>query len=117
MASVGSRAAGKLSLGQRLFSAFQDWYIYAAGYRQIGLRREDLLSDDDPDVVEALKRIPDDELNMRNFRVKRAIDATMKQRLLPQELWTKPSEDVTYLDIVIEQVKKERMERELFDKQ
>lgn len=36
MASVGGRAATNLSLGQRLFSAFREWYIYAAGYRQIG---------------------------------------------------------------------------------
>jgi len=61
--------------------------------------------------------MPEEELNLRNFRIKRAIDITMKQRILPEELWTKPSEDVPYLDLIIDQVKKERKERELFDKQ
>lgn len=60
-----------------------------------GLRREDLLLEDDPDVSEALKRIPEESLNMRNFRIKRAIDITMKQSTLPEELWTKPSEAST----------------------
>lgn len=36
MASVGGRAASNLSLGQRLACAFREWYIHAAGYRQIG---------------------------------------------------------------------------------
>lgn len=34
MASV-SRAA-KVPVAQRVFAAFKEWYIYAAGYRQIG---------------------------------------------------------------------------------
>lgn len=37
MASVGSRGVRSLSLGQRVFSAFREWYIYACGYRQIGV--------------------------------------------------------------------------------
>ncbi|XP_031552912.1 cytochrome b-c1 complex subunit 7-like [Actinia tenebrosa] len=117
MASLGSRGAQSLSLGQRVFTAFREWYVYACGYRQIGLHKEDLLIEDDPDVTEALKRIPEDSLNMRNFRIKRAIDVTMKQTILPEELWTKPSEDVPFLDPIIQQVKAERKERELWDKQ
>ena len=36
MASVGSRAVRQLSLGQRVFGAFREWYVYACGYRQLG---------------------------------------------------------------------------------
>ncbi|EDO37154.1 predicted protein [Nematostella vectensis] len=116
MASVGSRAASKLSLGQKVSAAFREWYIYACGYRQIGLKREDLIIEDS-DVAEAVRRIPEEERNLRNFRIVRAIDTTMKMKWLPEELWTKPSEDVPYLDPVIQKVKAERKERELWDKQ
>lgn len=37
MASVGSRGVRSLSLGQRVFTAFREWYVYACGYRQIGV--------------------------------------------------------------------------------
>lgn len=58
-----------------------------------GLRRGDLLNEDDPDVVEAIKRLPSEEYNLRHFRVKRALDLSMKHQILPKELWT-PKEEV-----------------------
>ena len=55
--------------------------------------------DDQPDVVEAIKRLPSEERDLRLFRLKRAYDLTMKQIILPEEQWTKP-EEVT-VDVVL----------------
>ena len=82
-----------------------------------GLRRDDLIYDDDPDVEEALRRIPVEELDLRNFRIKRALDINLKQSVLPEHEWVTDATDKPYLDHVIEQVKNERKERELWDKQ
>ena len=57
-----------------------------------GLRRGDLLNEDDPDVVEAIKRLPTEEFNLRQFRVKRALDLSMKHHILPKDQWTKKEE-------------------------
>jgi len=117
MASVGSKVVRQLSFAQKVKAAFMNWYVYACGYRQLGLRKEDLLMDDQPDVVEAIKRLPSEERDLRLFRLKRAYDLTMKQIILPEEQWTKPEEDVTYLRPYIELCKKERVEREQWDHQ
>ena len=57
-----------------------------------GLRAEDLIMDDVPDVAEAVKRLPRQEQDLRSFRLKRACDLTMKQIILPKDQWTKPEE-------------------------
>ena len=48
--------------------------------------------DDHPDVVEAIKRLPQEEQDLRLFRLKRAYDLTMKHIILPEDQWTKPEE-------------------------
>lgn len=60
-----------------------------------GLRKGDLLNEDDPDVVEAIRRLPPEEFNLRQFRVKRALDLSMKHQILPKEQWT-PKEEVKF---------------------
>ena len=57
------------------------------------------MNEDDPDVVEAIKRLPPEEYNLRQFRVKRALDLSMKHHILPKELWT-PREEVVNCHIV-----------------
>lgn len=53
-----------------------------------GLHRDDTIHED-ADVREALRRLPEDQFNERVFRIKRALDLSMKQQILPKELWTK----------------------------
>lgn len=58
----------------------------------LGLRRGDLLNEDDPDVKEAVKRLSPEDFNLRQFRIKRALDLTMKHAILPKEHWTTSEE-------------------------
>lgn len=53
-----------------------------------GLMRDDTLYEDQ-DVKEAIRRLPEDLYNDRTFRMKRALDLSMKQQILPKEMWTK----------------------------
>ena len=107
---------GNVSSWQKTFAAFRTWYVYACGYRQMGLRADDLRMEEYPDVATALNRLTEEEQNQRIFRIKRASDLSMKHQILPREEWTKPEEDIFYLNSLIEQAKTERKEREQWDR-
>lgn len=47
---------------------------------------------EDTDVKEALRRLPEDQYNERMFRLKRAMDLSMKHQILPKDQWTKYEE-------------------------
>eukprot|EP00542_Grammatophora_oceanica_P015292 CAMPEP_0194046544 /NCGR_PEP_ID=MMETSP0009_2-20130614/21550_1 /TAXON_ID=210454 /ORGANISM="Grammatophora oceanica, Strain CCMP 410" /LENGTH=116 /DNA_ID=CAMNT_0038691875 /DNA_START=32 /DNA_END=382 /DNA_ORIENTATION=+ len=53
----------------------------AAELQQYGLRYEDVLNDDIPEVAEALKYAPEDVKTARNRRLKRAIDLDFKKKI------------------------------------
>ena len=48
--------------------------------------------EEDPDVAEAVRRLPKNEKEDRYFRFKRALDLSMKHRILPRDQWTRPEE-------------------------
>ena len=113
MAYVSRRFASQLSSGQRVFGAFREWYVNACGYRQLGLRKDDLMNEEDtPELIEAVRRLPEEEQDLRMFRMKRALDLSMKHQILPKEEWTKPDEDIEYLTPILESVIAEKKERE-----
>lgn len=59
---------------------------------------------EDLDVKEALRRLPEQQYNDRMFRVKRALDLSMKQQILPKDQWTKYEEvHETHLNMVFVQ--------------
>lgn len=53
--------------------------------------RDDTLNEDD-DVKEALKRLPEHLYNERVFRIKRALDLSLKHQILPKDQWVKYEE-------------------------
>ena len=56
--------------------------------------RDDTLYEDD-DVKEALKRLPEHLYNERMFRIKRALDLSLKHQILPKDQWVKYEEVCT----------------------
>ncbi|XP_040909004.1 cytochrome b-c1 complex subunit 7 [Toxotes jaculatrix] len=105
MASRAPASTGRLLLG------FRKWYYNLCGFNKLGLVRDDTLYEDS-DVKEALRRLPETVYNERMFRIKRALDLSMKQQILPKEQWTKYEEDVRYLSPYLNEVIRERKERE-----
>ena len=49
-----------------------------------------------PLIQEAINRLPEDERNARAFRIKRALDLSLKHRVLPKDQWT-TMEQVSYI--------------------
>ena len=64
----------------------------------IGLMRDDTIYEND-DVKEAKRRLPENLYNDRVFRIKRALDLSMRQQILPKEQWTKYEEVGQFLCI------------------
>jgi ubiquinol-cytochrome c reductase subunit 7 len=50
-------------------------------------------------VKEAVRRLPENLYNDRMFRIKRALDLTMRHQILPKEQWTKYEEVEQFLCI------------------
>lgn len=87
----------------------------AAELRRYGLRYDDLLNEYDEDVKQALAQLSPEELEMRNKRLKRALDLGLKQTYLAEEL--QEQEDVwnPYLSSRVEALKQKRLERQTYD--
>ncbi|XP_031710251.1 cytochrome b-c1 complex subunit 7 [Anarrhichthys ocellatus] len=105
MASRAPVATGRLLLGAR------KWYYNMCGFNKLGLFRDDTILEDS-DVKEALRRLPEKQYNDRMFRLKRSLDLSMKQQILPKDQWTKYEEDANYLTPYLTEVIRERKERE-----
>ncbi|XP_041975488.1 cytochrome b-c1 complex subunit 7-like [Aricia agestis] len=97
-----------------LCSSLKKWAYNAAGFNKYGLMRDDCLYENE-DVKEALRRLPDHVVDERNFRMIRAVQLSIQKSILPKEEWTKYEEDKLYLTPIVEQVKKEREEREKWE--
>ncbi|KAL1597454.1 Cytochrome b-c1 complex subunit 7, mitochondrial [Nothophoma quercina] len=97
---------------QRWMKPLSNWYTNAAGYRQLGLRADDLLPEENDVVNTALKRLRPQEAYDRVFRLRRAFQLSMSHQLLPKEEWTKAEEDTPYLTKYIEEIETEMAERE-----
>ncbi|OCL14276.1 ubiquinol-cytochrome c reductase complex 14 kDa protein [Glonium stellatum] len=89
-----------------------NWYTNAAGYRQLGLRADDLIPEESEKVLLALKRLPPKEAYDRVFRMRRAFQCSISHQLLPKEEQTKPEDDIPYLTPIIEEIEAEIKERE-----
>ncbi|KAF2707053.1 ubiquinol-cytochrome c reductase complex 14 kDa protein-like protein [Pleomassaria siparia CBS 279.74] len=89
-----------------------NWYNNAAGYRQLGLKVDDLIPEENDVVQLALKRLPPKEAYDRVWRLRRALQCSVAHQLLPKEEWTKPEEDERYLSPIIQEIESELKERE-----
>ncbi|KAI5858202.1 putative ubiquinol--cytochrome-c reductase [Durotheca rogersii] len=99
----------------RLLRPVADWYVNTAGYRQLGLRADDLINEENELVIKALKRLPPKESYDRIYRIRRAFQASVVHKLLPKNEWTKPDEDVPYLKPLIDQILAEEKEKQALD--
>ncbi|CAO3657617.1 unnamed protein product [Mucor hiemalis] len=93
-------------------------YAGAAGYRQIGLRYDDLLAEESEVVQEALRRLEIANPRAaydRAYRIRVAQQCSLSHELLPKTKWVTPTEDIRYLQPYIDEVTAEVAERDAFD--
>ena len=100
-----------VSASSRWLEGIRKWYYNAAGFNKLGLMRDDTIHEND-NVKEAIRRLPETLYNDRVFHIKRALDLSMRQQILPKEQWTKYEEDKFYLESYLKEVIWERKERE-----
>ncbi|KHN96565.1 ubiquinol-cytochrome C reductase-like protein [Metarhizium album ARSEF 1941] len=92
-----------------------NWYANAAGYKQLGLRYDDLVEEERESTQIALKRLSPKESYDRIFRIRRSVQCSYQHKLLPKDQWTKPAEDTPYLRDIIAQVEAELAEKDALD--
>ncbi|XP_017878770.1 cytochrome b-c1 complex subunit 7-like [Ceratina calcarata] len=81
-------------------------------YKRYGLYTDDVL-DYEPTVVhEALRRLPKDVLDARNFRLIRALQLDVLKQYLPREKWITYEQDLEYryLQPYIQEINAEKTE-------
>lgn len=96
-------------------TALQKWVYNLSGFNKYGLWRDDVLDEDD-NVKEALRRLPQRLIDDRNYRILRAVQLSLKKDILPKEQWTKLEDDKLYLTPLINEVIKEKREQEEWQK-
>ncbi|CAK7222697.1 Cytochrome b-c1 complex subunit 7, mitochondrial [Sporothrix curviconia] len=92
-----------------------NWYVNLSGYRQMGLRADDLIPEENDVVQQAIKRLPAQENYDRIFRMRRAVQLSLQHKLLPKDQWTKPEDDTPYLLPLIQEIEAEIKERHELD--
>lgn len=103
----GFNQYGELTLTQEKFSKKQLTFK--------GLHRDDCFHEN-ADVKEAVRRLPEKLYDDRMFRITRALHLSMTKNILPKEQWTKYEDDVKYLEPYLQEVIREREEREEWNK-
>ncbi|XP_044577879.1 cytochrome b-c1 complex subunit 7-like [Cotesia glomerata] len=106
MAAGGSKVARFL-----ISDGLKKWCYNQSRFNQYGLMHDDCIYESD-EVKEALRRLPEDVMDARVFRIVRAMQLSCQKIVLPKEQWTKWEEDVRYLQPYLEEVRKEIKEKE-----
>lgn len=101
------------SLVSRAAHAYQA--SVAAELRRYGLRYDDLLNEKDPEVQAALAQLTPLEMELRNKRLKRAIDLDVKKTYLTEDVQEKEDIWNPYLSSRVEKLKQRRFERQTYD--
>lgn len=74
------------------------------------MHRDDCLYETE-EVKEALRRLPQNLYDERNYRIIRALHLSMTKTILPKDQWTKYEEDFKYLEPYLKEVEQEKAEK------
>lgn len=85
-----------------------------AYYNQVGLLKHDWLPHS-PVWLEALRRLPRELQEARDFRIARASLLYASKHVLPKEQWTTIEDDIPYLEPYVNVVVKEMSDRSNWD--
>ncbi|KAI8896808.1 cytochrome b-c1 complex subunit 7 [Globomyces pollinis-pini] len=94
------------------FTKLYSWHQGNMQYRKEGLFLDDLIPTETEFVQTALARLPPNVQEARLFRIRRALNLSVKQAELPPNEHTKPEEDVRYLVPILQQLEAEVLTRD-----
>ncbi|CAH7666095.1 cytochrome b-c1 complex subunit 7 [Phakopsora pachyrhizi] len=118
MSALGVSFAKQIKSNKSLYRALKpvaNWYANLTGYRQHGLKYDDLVVEENPTVQKAISRLSEREQYDRAYRMRVAFQLSILHTELPKDQWTKPEEDQRYLTPLIKEIEAENKERELWD--
>lgn len=87
-------------------------FTYFSGYRQMGLKLDDLIWEENPAMQKAISRLPAEESYARNYRIITAHQLAVSIDLLPESKAIKPEEDTPYLTPYLLEAEAEIAEKE-----
>ncbi|KAG7662122.1 QCR7 [[Candida] subhashii] len=99
----------------KIFIPIAKTYASYAGYREMGLKLNDLFAEETPVMQKALSRLPEAESYARNFRILTAHQCALTHSLLPADKAIQPEEDTHYLLPYILEAEKEALEKAELD--
>lgn len=86
-------------------------FTYLSGYRQLGLKLDDLLIEENPAMQKAISRLPVEESYARNYRIITAHQLAVSVDVLPESKSIKAHEDTPYLTPYILEAEAELAEK------
>jgi ubiquinol-cytochrome c reductase subunit 7 len=86
-----------------------------AGYREMGLKFNDLIAEESPVMQKAISRLPEEESYARVYRNITAHQLALSHQILPSNKAVKPEEDNHYLIPYILEAEKEAFEKRELD--
>lgn len=114
-------AASAQATGRPATSQFKKWYFNISNYNKYGLYTDDIADEDfTPEIAEAVRRLPGDQLHARSYRQIRAAQLEITKEHLPKEQWIAYEDDLAngrYLQPYIQQVLAEWKEKADWERQ
>lgn len=86
-----------------------------AELKRYGLRYDDLLNEYDPEVKKAIETLSPIEQELRNKRLKRAMDLDIKKTYLTEDVQEKEDVWNPYLSSRMEELKQRRYEKQIYE--
>merc|ERR1712018_891412 len=81
------------NLNSKVPFGIRKWMYNLSGYNQYGLYKDDCVVED-PIVTEAIRRLPAQIQDERNFRIARACQLSLMKTVLPKDQWPSYEEDI-----------------------
>ncbi|CAO1622969.1 unnamed protein product [Parajaminaea phylloscopi] len=106
---------GSSPLLMRFLKPVASAYARAAGYRQLGLKYDDLIIEENETVQKAISRLSHRDSYDRAFRLRQASQQSVLHRDLPKDKWVTKEEDQRYLTPLVKEIADEEAERAAWD--
>ncbi|VEU22504.1 DEKNAAC103405 [Brettanomyces naardenensis] len=100
---------------RQIFLPASKVFVKYSGYRNMGLRQDDLLWEENPIVQKAISRLPAEESYARNFRILTAHQLSLSHDVLPDSKAVTPEEDTPFLTPYILEAEAEAREKDELD--
>ncbi|VVT58945.1 uncharacterized protein SAPINGB_P006463 [Magnusiomyces paraingens] len=98
-----------------IFVPLSKTFVNLSGYRQMGLRFDDLIAEESPIVQTALKRLDEKESYDRIYRILTASQLSLTAQILPKNEAVKAEDDKSYLIPYILEAEAAAFERSALD--